>query len=68
MRSPCVRCGNPLALDSGAIKVSMSLTLEELESLLFATAEAGLRRRILCAIGLVDPIAERRLELELRDA
>lgn len=51
-RSPCVRCG--ALLHTGEGKVVVSFSLDELEELAFATGNAAVRRRLVCAIGLLD--------------
>ena len=52
MRSPCVRCGNILHTGEGMVTVSFSV--DELEELACQTTDPAVRRRLLCAIGLLD--------------
>ncbi len=59
-RSPCVRCGN--LLHTGEGKVTVSFSLDELESIATETLDPAIRRRVLCAIGLLDEARERAVE------
>ena len=52
MRAPCVRCGN--LLHTGEGKVTVTFSADELEELACAAPSAALRRRLLCALGLLD--------------
>lgn len=57
--SRCACCGS--VLQTGEAKVLFGLTLDELEELATATSNTKLRRRLLCAIGLLD--FEREMQL-----
>ncbi len=59
MRAPCVRCGNTLHTGEGRVVVAFSPT--ELEQMVYEISDASVRRRLICAIGLLDPDAERRI-------
>ena len=52
-----MRCGH--ILHTGEGKVTVSLTVEELEELITNTTNLDVRARLLCAIGLLDPVKER---------
>lgn len=66
MRSPCVRCGNMLHTGEG--RVTVSLSVDELEELALATTSVEVRRRLACAVGLLDAERERRIhELGYRE-
>jgi hypothetical protein len=56
MRSPCVRCGQ--LLHTGENRVTVSLTVDELASLFVGNPDDALKRRLLCAIGLLEPDVE----------
>jgi hypothetical protein len=57
VRQPCVRCGH--ILHTGEGKVTLSMTVAELEDLITQTTNLDLRKRLLCAIGLLDAQKER---------
>lgn len=57
MRAPCMRCGH--ILHTGEGKVTVSMTVTELEDLIINTTDLDLRKRLLCAIGLLDAQKER---------
>lgn len=59
----CGSCGS--VLHTGEAKVLFGLTLDELEELATATSNARLRRRLLCAIGLIDVGREMQLLREV---
>jgi len=59
----CSCCGS--ILHTGEAMVLLGLTLDELEELACATSDAKLRRRLLCAIGLLDVGREMKLLREV---
>jgi hypothetical protein len=63
MRSPCVRCGN--LLHTGEGKVIVSFSLDELVDLAFQTIDPIVRRRLICAIGLLDEERENKISNEI---
>ena len=52
-----MRCGH--ILHTGEGKVTVSMTVTELEDLIINTTNLDLRKRLLCAIGLLDAQKER---------
>lgn len=66
MRTPCVRCGN--LLHTGEGRVTVSLSVDELEELALSTTDPAVRRRLACAVGLIDAQREKRIhELGYRE-
>lgn len=61
--TPCAKCGT--ILHTGEARITMSFSLAELEALVFSTADRGVVRRFICAIGILDGDAERRITGEL---
>ncbi len=58
-RAPCVRCGN--ILHTGEASITVTFTVAELASMVEDTLDAKIQRRLICAIGLLDPILENEL-------
>lgn len=59
-------CDHCKIVPDGTARVSVSMTVDELESILFMTTSPNLRRRLLIAIGLVDIDRAMQAESELR--
>lgn len=66
MRAPCVKCGN--LLHTGEGKVIVGLSADDLDELACATSDPSLRRRLLCALSLIDPERADRVGAELQRA
>lgn len=63
MRSvPCERCG--IVTPDGQARVSVSLSLDDLEEFASVTLRANTRARLLCAIELLDPDRAARIRSE----
>lgn len=60
LRIPCAQCGE--LLHTGEAKIVVGLSLDELEELACATPSASIRRRLICAIGLLDAQRARHVE------
>ncbi len=52
MRAPCVKCGN--ILHTGEGRVIVAFTVAELKELAESTGDLAVRRRLVCAISLLD--------------
>lgn len=59
-------CDHCKFVPDGTARVSVSMTTDELEDVLFQTTSPSLRRRLLLAIGLVDVERAMQAESELR--
>jgi hypothetical protein len=59
-------CDHCKIVPDGTARVSVSMTVDELEEILFQTTSPNLRRRLLIAIGLVDVDRKMQAESELR--
>lgn len=59
-------CDHCKIVPDGTARVSVSMTTDELEDVLFQTTSPSLRRRLLIAIGLVDVARAMQAESELR--
>ncbi len=51
-RAPCVKCGN--ILHTGEGRILIGFTVHELRELAESTGDLSVRRRIVCAISLLD--------------
>lgn len=65
MRAPCVRCGH--ILHTGEGRVTVSFTVSELEELALSTSDPSVRRRLICAIGLLDSVRQVETEVAARE-
>ena len=62
----CATCPDERVRNTGrGLATAVVLTLDELEGLAFATADAVVRERLLCAIALHDTEREMRLRAEM---
>lgn len=61
-RAPCVRCG--LLLHTGEGRVIVAFTADELEEMAWATTDANVADRLLCALGLLDADREKAVRAE----
>ncbi len=55
-RAPCVKCG--MILHTGEGRVIVSFRVSELSELALATSDRNVRDRLLCAIGMLDPVEQ----------
>ncbi len=55
-RAPCVKCG--MILHTGEGRVTISFRVNELSELALATSDKNVRDRLLCAIGMLDPVEQ----------
>lgn len=60
MLCPCVKCGN--LLHTGEGKVIVSFSVDELEELACATSDPAVRRRLVCALSLLDSDRAKRVD------
>jgi hypothetical protein len=60
----CKTCGQ--MIHNGEGKIGVQFTLDELEELVFATSVYPVKRRLLCAIRLLDEVRADRIEEELK--
>jgi hypothetical protein len=60
----CPRCGEPGPAGEG--RIAVSFTMDELEEIAFATSNDRTRKRVICAISLIDEPRADAIATELR--